>query len=162
MRACHFDRFDQLFVNDLPYAMLIRKSAWQSVGGYDESMRDGYEDWEFNIRLAASGFGGVEVPKPLLIYNVSPTGMLATTSLPRHGTLWRRIRDKHRNLFRPAELFSQWRTRDEGAGRISLATGTSLLLLAIILPEVWFGRLFRRALMTSRWWKARRRDMITN
>jgi glycosyltransferase involved in cell wall biosynthesis len=160
VRPCHFDRFDQLFLNDLPYGMLIRKRAWQAVGGYDDAMREGYEDWEFNIRLAAAGYRGLEVPKPLLIYNVSTSGMLVSVSIPRHGTLWRRIREKHRKLFQPAELLSQWRTRDQGTGRISLATGTSLLLLASILPEAWFGRLFHRALMVSRRWDSRRRDMV--
>jgi glycosyltransferase involved in cell wall biosynthesis len=160
VRPCHFDRFDQLFLNDLPYGMLIRKRAWQAIGGYDESMREGYEDWEFNIRLAASGYRGIEVPKPLLIYHVSTSGMLVSVSIPRHGTLWRRIRDKHRDLFRPGELLSQWRTRNGGAGRISLAAGTSILLLAKILPEAWFGRLFHRALLTLRWWESRRRNAV--
>ncbi len=165
VRPCHFDRFDQLFLNDLPYGMLIRKRAWEAVGGYDESMREGYEDWEFNIRVAASGYRGIEVAKPLLIYHVSASGMLISVSIPRHGALWRRIRDKHRDLFRPSALLSQWRkrnegTRKDGAGRISLAAGTSLLLLASMLPEAWFGRLFHRALMTSRWWESRRRDAV--
>ena len=30
----HFDRFDQLFLNRLPYCLLMRKSAWAAVGGY--------------------------------------------------------------------------------------------------------------------------------
>jgi GT2 family glycosyltransferase len=155
MRACRFDRFDQLFVNDLPYAMLIRKRAWEMAGRYDESMRDGYEDWEFNIRLAAAGFRGVELAKPLLVYHVSATGMLASTSLPRHGTLWRRIRTKHRDLYRPASLRALAQARQ--TGRISLATGTALLLLSRTLPEGWFGRLFHRMLLTRRWWQERRR-----
>jgi glycosyltransferase involved in cell wall biosynthesis len=159
-RACHFHRFDQLFLNDLPYAMLIRKRAWEAVGGYDESMREGYEDWEFNIRLAAAGWRGIEVAKPLLVYNVSPTGMLLSVSIPRHGALWRRIRAKHQDLFRPGRLVSLWRQRDEGAGRISLAAGGVLLMLAKVLPEAWFGRLFHRALMTTRWWESRRREQI--
>ena len=49
--------------------MLIRGSAWQAVGRYDETMRDGTEDWEFNIRLSRSGFRGIELPKPLFVYD---------------------------------------------------------------------------------------------
>src|SRR5258708_10928974 len=52
----HLNRFDQLFLNQLPYCMLIRRSAWEAVGGYDETMRDGTEDWEFHILLSCSGF----------------------------------------------------------------------------------------------------------
>src|SRR5215470_10824821 len=76
----HFNRFDQLFLNRLPYCMLIRRSAWQAAGGYDEAMRDGTEDWEFNIRLVQAGFRGVEIAKPLFIYCVSGDGMLMSHS----------------------------------------------------------------------------------
>ncbi|PWB59710.1 MAG: glycosyltransferase family 2 protein [Bradyrhizobiaceae bacterium] len=160
VRPCRFDRFDQLFINDLPYGMLIRRSAWEAVGGYDEDMREGYEDWEFNIRLAAAGYRGLEVAKPLLVYTVNPGGMLLSISIPRHGTLWRRIRAKHRDLFRPTGLWSLWRARGDTGGRVSLAAGAALLLLAKTLPERWFGRLFHRALLTTRWWDARRRDHV--
>ena len=34
------------------------KRIWVKAGGYDESMRQGYEDWEFNIRLGTLGFFG--------------------------------------------------------------------------------------------------------
>ena len=94
----HFNRFDQLFLNRLPYCMLIRRSAWQAAGGYDEAMGDGMEDWEFNIRLLQRGFGGAEIAKPLLIYRVSAEGMLLSRSARRHGTIWRYIRTKHRDL----------------------------------------------------------------
>ena len=57
----HLNRFDQLFLNLLPYCMLIRKSAWRVVGGYDETMRGGMEDWEFNIRLSRSAVRGIEL-----------------------------------------------------------------------------------------------------
>jgi GT2 family glycosyltransferase len=70
------NRFDQLFLNQLPYCMLIRKSAWQAAGGYDETMRDGSEDWEFNIRLSGAGFRGIELAKPLFVCSVRPDGML--------------------------------------------------------------------------------------
>lgn len=31
----------------IPCAAMFPVSIWQDVGGYDESMREGYEDWEF-------------------------------------------------------------------------------------------------------------------
>ena len=75
----HFNQFDQLFLNRRPYCMLIRRSAWQAAGGYDEAMRDGTEDWEFNIRLVQAGFRGVEIAKPLFM---SQQRVLASSFLP--------------------------------------------------------------------------------
>ena len=38
---------------------MIPKSVWEEVGGYDQTLRRGYEDWEFSIRLGARGKFGV-------------------------------------------------------------------------------------------------------
>lgn len=47
---------------------LFKKEDWQNCGGYDESMRKGFEDWEFFIRLLKNG-GTVEViNEPLYNY----------------------------------------------------------------------------------------------
>jgi glycosyltransferase involved in cell wall biosynthesis len=105
----HINRFDQLFLNQLPYCMLIRRSAWRAVGGYDETMRDGTEDWEFNIRLSSSGFRGIELAKPLFVYSVRPDGMLMSRSTRMHGTIWRHIRSRHADLYRFAALVRLWR-----------------------------------------------------
>jgi glycosyltransferase involved in cell wall biosynthesis len=143
----HFNRFDQLFLNQLPYCMLIRKAAWQAVGGYDETMRDGYEDWEFNIRLAAAGFDGVEIPEPLFIYFVADEGMFMSRSAVQHSAIWRGIRRKHAPLYTWAELR---RCRAESQpGRITKTTALGLLALAKALPDRWFGQLYRLRLRAA-------------
>ena len=44
-----------LFVNPvLPSTLVVRRSSFESVGLFDETLRR-YEDWEFSLRLAASG-----------------------------------------------------------------------------------------------------------
>ena len=146
----HFNRFDQLFLNRLPYCMLIRRSAWQTAGGYDEAMHDGMEDWEFSIRLLQSGFRGIEIAKPLLIYRVSGEGMLMSRTARRHGTIWRYIRTKHRDLYRPAALVAAWRANRVTPGGIAPIAAFGLLGLAKLLPESWFNRLFYRLLVVSR------------
>lgn len=35
---------------------LFRKKCWIDINGYDENMRKGFEDWEFNISVAKSGW----------------------------------------------------------------------------------------------------------
>jgi glycosyltransferase involved in cell wall biosynthesis len=48
--------FDKLLQANLIFATaLYLKSDWQRIGGYDENMKDGYEDWEFWINLLQDG-----------------------------------------------------------------------------------------------------------
>jgi glycosyltransferase involved in cell wall biosynthesis len=145
-RQCN--HFDQLFLNQLPYCMLLRKSAWKEVGGYDETMRDGYEDWEFNIRLSAAGFAGIEIPRPLFIYHVSPDGMLSR-SARMHGTIWRRIRSKHAPIYRLPALIARWQAARLPPGKISVVAAVGLLALSSALPTAWFDAIFHYLLTAS-------------
>ena len=140
----------QLFLNQLPYCMLIRRSAWQAVGGYDETMRDGTEDWEFNIRLSRSGFRGIELAKPLFVYSVRPDGMLMSRSTRMHGTIWRHIRARHADLYRMGALVRLWRATRATPSRVSAGTAAGLLIAAKLLPEAWFNNLFFWLLVKTR------------
>jgi hypothetical protein len=146
----HLNRFDQLFLNQLPYCMLIRKSAWQAVGGYDESMRGGMEDWEFNIRLSRSGFRGIELAKPLFVYSVRPDGMLMGHTTRMHGTIWRRVRAKHADLYRIAALVQLWHETRTQPSKVSAGMAAGLLIAARLLPETWFNTMFFWLLLKTR------------
>jgi glycosyltransferase involved in cell wall biosynthesis len=137
----HFNRFDLLFTNPMPSGLLLRKSCWQAAGGYDVTMRDGYEDWEFYIRLMRMGYRAIAIPKPYLAYRVSSTGMLFSQASVRHAALWRAIRRKHADAYRPWAMLRLWRQSRDGSGRVSLAKGLGAYALAILLPDVWFSRL---------------------
>lgn len=63
-----FNPYWQLLSNGVVGCVLLRRSAWAAVGGYDESMRSGHEDWELWNRLAAAGWGQVRVCRPLFRY----------------------------------------------------------------------------------------------
>jgi glycosyltransferase involved in cell wall biosynthesis len=149
-----FDRFDQLFLNQLPYCMLIRKSAWTATNGYDETMRDGMEDWEFNIRLVEAGYRGLEIAKPLFIYTVRADGMLLSKSARMQGTIWRQIRARHRSLYRLPALIAMWRS--SGRRLVSIFNAVALLGSASVLPTPWFDALFYRLMMLVRSWRVRR------
>lgn len=137
----HFNRFDLLFTNPMPSGLLLRKSAWEAVGGYDETMRDGYEDWEFYLRLMRMGYRAIVIPKPYLLYRVSSGGMLFSQSSGHHAALWRRIRRKHAAAYRPLAMLRLWWGSRDGTGHVSLAKGFAACLLAAILPDAWFSRL---------------------
>ena len=49
-------------------AALVRREAYAAVGGYDESMREGCEDWDFWLRLVGSGHRGHIIPEVLFYY----------------------------------------------------------------------------------------------
>lgn len=107
--AKSYNSFEQLFLNQLPYSLLMPKEIWKKVGGYDETMRRGYEDWEFNIKLGINGYYGVVVPRPLFHYRVTSGGMLLSRSNSLHGELWREIQDKHANAYIARNLIAMWR-----------------------------------------------------
>jgi glycosyltransferase involved in cell wall biosynthesis len=139
-----YDLFTQLFLNQLPYCLLLRRATWEAGGGYDETMRQGYEDWELNVRLGGSGLHGVAVAEPLFIYRVSSAGMLRSLSNRRHGQLWRAIQDRNPALYRPRALFRawrQWRARPAGYPAWLLLC---LLVVHRLLPPAAFNTLFAR------------------
>jgi glycosyltransferase involved in cell wall biosynthesis len=146
----HLNPFDQLFLNQLPYCLLLRRSAWEAVGGYDETMRDGTEDWEFNIRLARAGFRGIELAKPLFVYSVRSDGMLMSHATRMHGTIWRHIRSRHSDLYRVPALVRLWRETRATPSKVSAGMAAGLLIAAKLLPEAWFNTLFFRLLTKTR------------
>ncbi len=137
-----WNRFEQLATNQLPYCMLMRKSAWTKIGGYDEAMREGYEDWEFNLRLSKAGLVGVALAAPLFRYRRLATGMLRSVSQQRHARLWRQMRRKHPDLYGLAGLWSQWRQWCGKPSTHPLALVWLLLAATSVLPDRLFSRLF--------------------
>lgn len=57
-----------MYYNDALGTSLFKKEDWQDCGGYDESMRKGFEDWEFFIRLLKNGGNAEVIHEPLYNY----------------------------------------------------------------------------------------------
>lgn len=145
----YFNRFDLLFTNTLSSGLVLRKQSWEAAGGYDETMRDGYEDWDFSLRLARAGYRGIEVAKPLYIYHIASDDTAPSRSSYVHtrrlyGQLWRMIRRKHAASYRPLEMLRLWRASREGNGHISLWKGMAAYVMALLLPDAWFNLLIGR------------------
>lgn len=140
----NYNFFEQLFLNQLPYCLLQPRKAWEELGGYDESMRQGYEDWEWNIRLGSNGYFGKAIEAPLFHYRVQSTGMLVSMSRNKHADLWAFIRQKHHGLYHFGTLLSQWKTwRDKASTRaLHLYFGWDILYR--LLPVSLFNRLVAR------------------
>lgn len=56
--------------NRVSMMCMIRKSVHQAVGGFDETIRGGLEDWDFWMRCAARGIWGATVPEFLAWYRL--------------------------------------------------------------------------------------------
>ena len=103
-----YNFFEQLFLNQIPYSIFISKKDFIKNGFYDENMILGYEDWEFNVRLASNNLIGKRVPIPLFHYDVQNTGMLLSKSLNNHVKIWKVIKTKNKDLYTFNNLLSSW------------------------------------------------------
>ncbi len=68
-------------------ASLFRKADWQAVGGFDESMVLGYEDWEFWIRMLKNGGRIHVIPEPLFNYRNKPGSLAVTSGINRYAIM---------------------------------------------------------------------------
>jgi glycosyltransferase involved in cell wall biosynthesis len=59
---------------------LIRKSAFQALGGFTEDYGVGHEDWELFAKAVLAGYTVQVVPECLFWYRVDQTSMLRTTN----------------------------------------------------------------------------------
>ncbi|MEF3365376.1 glycosyltransferase [Methylocystis sp. 9N] len=63
---------------------LIRRSAFEALGGFTELHGVGWEDWELFLRAFLRGVKMGIVPEPLFNYRLSASGMLATGNVLRN------------------------------------------------------------------------------
>lgn len=56
---------DFIVKNNCSSNTMFRKKAWLTVGGFDEKMKEGYEDWEFWIAILKQG-GSIHILKEVL------------------------------------------------------------------------------------------------
>jgi len=154
-----YNHFEQLFLNQLPYCLLLPKAVWTELGGYDESMRCGYEDWEFNIRLGHYGVVAATLREPLFHYRVSKTGMLKSISGPRHGMLWREIQNRNASAYRLRALFATWWAWRRKPSTYWLGLYFFWLALHQMLPNRVFAKLFQSLMQFSQSARISRRRM---
>lgn len=91
---------DFLYGNAATGTSLFRKECWTKVGGYDEKMQSGYEDWEFYIRLCSFGWSVYILQEPLFFYRQHTISM-RTIALNNHDTeIKKYIYHKHEALYK--------------------------------------------------------------
>lgn len=139
----NYNYFEQLFLNQLPYCLLMPKKIWEEVDGYDTNLVNGYEDWDFNIRLGRHGYYGLRISQPLFHYRVSSKGMLLSKSNRIHGFLWSEIQKRHSSLYKYKNLYQLWRKWRNKPSRYPLAMYFVWLGFYRLMPDTVFSIIFK-------------------
>lgn len=86
--------------NCCPATHIFRRSAWQKCGGYDESMRGGFEDWDFFLNMLETTQGAkIGIVKQALInYRTTPVSS-NIKSMEKRLELMRYIMEKHIRIY---------------------------------------------------------------
>src|ERR1035437_1974492 len=84
--------------NTIVYAGLVQRADWELVGGYDESLRVNYEDWDFWLRLGERERFGYHLPRVLFHYQKSGRSLF-TLAREHDEELKERIRANHPRLY---------------------------------------------------------------
>lgn len=87
-----------LFANAAMGSTMFLKKEWEKAGGYDARMRQGYEDWEFYIRLLAKGGRAEVIEEPLFFYRQKSSSLRKKANEKRYE-LWSYIFKKNRDLY---------------------------------------------------------------
>jgi len=85
----------------VPPSALVRRSLALEIGGFDESMELGHEDWDFWLRVVERGHPGTIIPRALLFYRRA--GPSRSTIIDRGATyleLYRDLARRHEASFR--------------------------------------------------------------
>ncbi len=109
--------------------VMVRRSVHAAVGGYDETLRQGLEDWDFWLHCADAGHWGQTVPEYLTWYRRRPS----------HGDRWQNLESDERVFaFRDTVLRQRYaRLWEEGRfPQVEVATHRSFDPLPSALPAV--------------------------
>ena len=93
------NEYNFLFSSQCPAWAMVRKSAWDAVGGYDEKMIHGYEDWEFYIRITQRGWIIHVIPEKLLFYRQTKKSTHKNDTLPNRASIISYIVEKHKDWY---------------------------------------------------------------
>ena len=84
--------------NQATGSVLFRKKDFISIGGYDETMRSGFEDWEFYIRLLQDGGDLFVIKEPLFYYRLRENSTTLRANKIKYELL-KYIYSKHQGLY---------------------------------------------------------------
>ena len=88
-----------ILINNIAMGSIVfKKKEWGYAKGYDEAMRDGFEDWEFYLRLLSNGGEVFIIEKPLFNYRQRSNSTTSRANKKKYELL-KYIYIKHKNLY---------------------------------------------------------------
>lgn len=91
----HYIEYNHLLIkNRLNYAAIFKKQVWQKVGGYDEQMNIGFEDYRFWLDAAKAGFK-IRLTNDFLFYYRKHDKSMFAEALKRKEEIRNYIRQFH-------------------------------------------------------------------
>jgi len=86
-------------INQICCTALVRKSVWQDTGGYDEKLREGYEDWDFWHSCVENGVKFAKVIGKLFVWDRTKPGSMSKTAEGLFDRIHARIRQNHPKMY---------------------------------------------------------------
>jgi hypothetical protein len=125
---------------------MFRKSDWEMVGGYDEMMKQGFEDWEFYIRLLSHGGIAYVIPEVLFNYRSRKISTSTRANMIKYD-LRRYILNKHQNIYAKyhiihTEYLLKLLEREEFEKLKNIKRIEFRIGLIILKPLRWLKRIF--------------------
>jgi hypothetical protein len=95
--------YRQLFENQCDTGSMIRRRVFDAGIAYDETMRDGYEDWGFFLEATLAGFAGIKAGACGFRYRRRPGSMIAKAQ-ERAEAVRAALRARHAAAYAPRAL----------------------------------------------------------
>ena len=93
-----FDPDQIIYFNQFNSLAVFRRSAWEQAGEFFEEMREGFEDWEFWVRMTSHGFRGYQITEKLI--HVRRTGYsFALKAADKKDTLFEQIKTHNPEIY---------------------------------------------------------------
>lgn len=92
-----FDAIELLIQNFIPSCVVMRRKAWEEVGGFDENLRR-FEDWECWINIYKAGWKFEFLDKPMFDYRIQQNSLLGTSNDEDFKNAIKYIYQKHWDL----------------------------------------------------------------
>lgn len=90
---------DFIVINNGRASAMFRKSCWEQVGGFDEQMLYGYEDWEFWIAITKHDWSMQIIPEILSHYRIKKSSRDRTALISHDFELRQYIFNKHKDIY---------------------------------------------------------------
>ena len=87
------------FGNTIYCSALFKKGDWVAVGGYDENLKRGFEDWDFWISIIKRGGKVRKINDVMFYYRQSETSMVKKMTPEVKASIHKYVMKKHKDFF---------------------------------------------------------------